>query len=213
MKTSPKPTKWIGFWVITIVASATAYNLGRASAESNNQYQSRQDAARDDDSDARSALSVTRKKLVSCEKTLQRRDHPIQKREGKNHAGEGGPTPPPEPALSKQCDIASRATELNRMAENCRDFRWQFNAYEEILSSTSIDCESVLSFRELARDQFSICSAVIRHFESALQPDVTSDIRGLSAMENAYVTKDEYGDVDIDELVKNPECIARMQVE
>lgn len=213
MKTSPKPTRWLAFGVIAIATSAATYNLGRASMESENQYQTHQDAARNDDSDVRLVLSVTRNRLVNCEKTLQRRDHHSQKREEKPHVGEGSPTHPSEPALSKQCDIASRATELNRMAENCRDFRWQFNAYEEILSSTSIGCESVLSIRDLARDQFSICSAVIRHFESASQPDVTSDIRGISAMESAYMTRDEYGDVDIDELVKNPECIARMQVE
>lgn len=99
------------------------------------------------------------------------------------------------------------------MAENCRDFRQQFNAYEEILSNTSLDCESVLSIRNLAIGQSSICSAVLRHFESASQPDVTSDVRAINAMESAYMTKDEYGDVDIDALVKNPECIARMQVE
>ncbi|WP_437278558.1 hypothetical protein WME90_46330 [Sorangium sp. So ce375] len=213
MKTSPKPTRWLGFGVVAIAASAAAYNLGRASAESKIQHQSHQDAARNEDSDVRSTLSVTRKKLVSCENALQRRDRHIQEREGKPHAGEGGPTPPPEPALSKQCDIASRAAELNRMAENCRDFRQQFNAYEEILSNTSLDCESVLSIRNLAIGQSSICSAVLRHFESASQPDVTSDVRAINAMESAYMTKDEYGDVDIDALVKNPECIARMQVE
>ncbi|WP_437746982.1 hypothetical protein WMF39_19365 [Sorangium sp. So ce1504] len=213
METSSKPTRWLGFGVVAIAASAAAYNLGRASAGSDDQHQSHQDAARNNDSDVRSALSVTRRRLISCEETLQRRDHQHQKREGKPHAREGSPTPPPEPALSKQCDIASRAAELNRMAESCRDFRWQFNAYEEILGNLTIDCESVLNIRELAREQFSICSAVIRHFESASQPDVTSDIRGINAMEGAYMTKDEYGDVDIDELVKNPECIARMQAE
>ncbi|WP_437767749.1 hypothetical protein WMF27_17370 [Sorangium sp. So ce281] len=56
-------------------------------------------------------------------------------------------------------------------------------------------------------------SAVLRRFESASLPDVTSDVRGINAMESAYMTKDEYGDIDIDELVKNPECIARMQTE
>ncbi|WP_438015523.1 hypothetical protein WMF18_32275 [Sorangium sp. So ce315] len=219
MKTSPETTRWLGYGIVAIAASAAAYNLGRVSAENKNQCKSRHDtardhdAARDDDSDVRSALSIARKKLVSCEQTLQRRDHHIQKSEEKPHVGEGSPTPPPEPALSKQCDIASRASELNRMSENCRDFRWQFNAYEEVLGSASIDCEAVLSIRDLARDQFSICSAVLRHFEDASKPDVTGDIRGISAMENAYMTKDEYGDIDIDELVKSPECIARMQVE
>ncbi|WP_437589682.1 hypothetical protein [Sorangium sp. So ce1000] len=40
-----------------------------------------------------------------------------------------------------------------------------------------------------------------------------SDVRGIDAMENAYIFRSEYGDIDINELVKNPACIARMQAE
>ncbi|AUX19795.1 hypothetical protein SOCEGT47_002480 [Sorangium cellulosum] len=96
---------------------------------------------------------------------------------------------------------------------DCREFVWLFNAYKEILGSSTIDCETVLSIRDLAQTQHSICTAIIRLLEDPSQPDVTSSILGLSAMESAYVFKSEHGDVDIDELVKNPACIARMQAE
>ncbi|KYG02609.1 hypothetical protein BE21_54695 [Sorangium cellulosum] len=117
------------------------------------------------------------------------------------------------PELSEQCRIESQASELEMLAMDCRIFSGLFGAYKAILSSSTIDCETVLSIRELARDQYSTCADVIRFFEDALQPGVASDRRGIDAMESAYMFKSYYGDVDIDELVKNPACIARMRTE
>ncbi|XYI02965.1 hypothetical protein ACMHYB_25705 [Sorangium sp. So ce1128] len=213
MGISPKPATWIGFGVIAVAALAAAYNLGRISAESDNQPRSRQDAASKNAPYLQSTLSVTRKRLANCEKTLQRSDPHLQKSEKKPHANEDKPTPSSEPELLEQCIIASQPNDLHNMSMDCRDFWWLFNAYEEILGSSTIDCETVLSIRDLAQSQHSICTAIIRFLEDPSQPDVTSSILGLSAMENAYVFKSEHGDVDIDELVKNPACIARMQTE
>ncbi|WP_437492522.1 hypothetical protein WME75_18205 [Sorangium sp. So ce1014] len=213
MGTSPKPTTWIGLGAIAIAALAAAYNLGKISAESNEQPQARQDAASKNDPDLRSTLSVTRKRLASCEKTLQRRDHHRQKREEHPHTNEDKRIPSPKPEFSEQCRIELQAIELERLAMNCRNFSGTFGAYKAILSSSTIDCEAVLSIRDLARDQYSECSDVIRSFEDASQPNVASDRRGIDAMESAYMFKSYYGDVDIDELVKNPACIDHMQAE
>ncbi|WP_438011094.1 hypothetical protein WME89_21945 [Sorangium sp. So ce321] len=213
MGTLPKPTTWIGFGAIAISALAAAYNLGKISAESNKQPESRQDAASKDDPDLQSTLSVTRKRLASCEKALQRRDHHPQEREGHPHTSEDKRTPSRKPELPEQCRIESQASELEMLAVNCRNFSGTFGAYKAILSSSTIDCETVLSIRDLARDQYSDCSDVVRSLEDASRPDVTSDRRGISAMESAYMFKSYYGDVDIDGLVKNPACIARMQTQ
>ncbi|WP_437664525.1 hypothetical protein [Sorangium sp. So ce1182] len=213
MGTSPKPTAWIRFGAIAVAVLAAAYGLGRISAKRDNRPHSHQAVAIKDGPDLRSALSAARKRLASCEKTLQHRDHHLQKREGKPRNSEDIPTPSPQPEPSEQCIITSRAKELKWMAANCRDFRWQFNAYEEILGSSTLDCSTVLSVRDLAQAQYSICAAVARSFEDNSQPDVTSDILGIDAMESAHMTKSEYGDVDIDELVKNPACVARMRTE
>ncbi|WP_437718439.1 hypothetical protein WMF45_19645 [Sorangium sp. So ce448] len=213
MGTSPKPTTWIGLGAIAVAALAAAYSLGKISAESDKQPQWRQDAASKNNTVLQSTLSVARKRLASCEKTLQRRDDHPQKRDENPHADEDKPAPSPEPELSEQCIVKSQAKELYMMAENCRNFRWQFRAYNEILGSDMIDCETVLSIRELAQDQYSACSAVIRHFESASRPDAASDIRGIDAMESAYMFRSDYGDIDVDDLMKNPACIARMQAE
>lgn len=99
------------------------------------------------------------------------------------------------------------------MAMNCRNFRRHFGAYKAILGSRSIDCETVLSIRDLARNQYSICAAVARTFEDSSQQDITNDPRGVDAMEDAYMLRSEYGDIDINELVTNPECVARMNTE
>ncbi|XXY49353.1 hypothetical protein WME91_56020 [Sorangium sp. So ce269] len=213
MGTSPKPKIWVELGAIAVAALAVAYNLGRISVENDNQPQSRQDTASENDRHLQSTLSVARKRLANCEKTLQRRDHRPQKSEEKPHTGEEKTTPSSGPELSEQCIIASQAKELHRMATNCWNFRRQFDAYNEILGSGTIDCETVLSVRDLAQAQYSICSAVIRSFEDTSRPDVTSDILGLDAMESAYMFRSDYGDVDIDKLVKNPACIARMQTE
>ncbi|AUX25810.1 hypothetical protein SOCEGT47_063620 [Sorangium cellulosum] len=99
------------------------------------------------------------------------------------------------------------------LATNCTNFRRHFDAYKEILGSSTIGCETVLNIRDLAQNQHSICAAVARSFEDTAQPDIMSDIRGIDAMENAYMLRSEYGDIDVNELIKNPECIARMQTE
>lgn len=213
MGTSPKLTTWIGLGSIAVAALATAYNLGRSSAESDSRPQSHQDAASKDDPTLRSTLRATRRRLAICERDLQRRVHHLQKREAKPHTNEENVTPSPEPELPEQCIIASRASELHTLATSCWYFRWQFSSYKTILGSSTLDCETVLSIRDLARNQYSTCTAVARSFEDASQPDVTSDPRGLDAMENAYLHEREYGDLDVDELVRNPACIARMQSE
>jgi hypothetical protein len=213
METLLKQIAWIGLGFIAIAALA-AYNLGRVSAASDNRTQSHQDAAGKEDPDLRSTLSATQKRLANCEKTLQRRDHDLQKREGKPHATEGNPTPSPEPELPKQCIIAIQAKEQNRMAANCRDFRRHFDAYKAILSSSTIDCETVLSIRYLARMQYQTCMLIIKVNEEINEKYATNGPVAIDAVEDAYTTKSKHGDVDdIDELVKNPECIARMQTQ
>jgi hypothetical protein len=211
MGTSPKPTTWIGFGAIAVAALAAAYSLGKISVDSNEQPQARQDAASESDPDLRSTLIVTRKRLASCETTLQRRDHHAPKGEGHLHVNEDKRTPPPLPELTEQCKIESQASELEMLAMDCGLFSGMFGAYKAILGSSAIDCDTILSVRDLARDQYSTCSDVIRAFEDELQPGVASDRRGINVMERAYMFKSYYGDVDIDELVKNPACVARMQ--
>ncbi|MDC0681719.1 hypothetical protein [Sorangium atrum] len=213
MGTSPKPTTWIGFGTIAVATLAAAFHLGRISAESDKKTQARQDAASKNEPYLQATLSVARKRLASCEKSLQRRDPQLQKREKAPRANEDESTPSPEQEPSEQCVIRSLVKELHTMATNCRNFRWQFNAYEEILGSNTIDCETILSIRDLAQAQHSNCIAVARSFEDASQPDITNNILGLDAMESAYMFRSDFGDVDVDGLVKNPECIARMQTE
>ncbi|WP_437718453.1 hypothetical protein WMF45_19710 [Sorangium sp. So ce448] len=213
MGTSPKPTTWIGFGAIAIAALTAAYNLGKISAESDEQPQARQDAASKNDPDPRSTLSVTRRRLASCEKTLQRRDHHREK--GQEHPSTNEDKRPPSPKSERpeQCMIQLQASELAMLDVDCRGFLAGFGAYREILGSSTFDCETVLSIRDLARDQYSACSSIIRYFEDAPQPGVTGDRRSIGAMENAYTFKSYYDDVDIDELVKNPACIDPMQTE
>ncbi|WP_437330205.1 hypothetical protein [Sorangium sp. So ce381] len=213
MGTSPKPITWIGFGTIAVAVLAAAFHLGRISAESDKKPQARHDAASKSDSYLQATLSVARKRLASCENSLQHRDPQLQKRERMLRGNEDESAPSPEPELSEQCVIRSLAKELHGMATNCRNFKRQFSAYEEILGSSTIDCETILSIRDLAQAQYSKCIAVARSFEDASQPDVTSSILGLDAMESAYMFSSEFGDVDVDELVKNPECIARMRTE
>lgn len=213
MGTSPKPIRWIGFGAIAVAALAAAYNLGKISAESSEQPRARQDAAGESNPDLRSALSVTRKRLASCETTLQRRDHHAQKREGHLHVNEGKRAPSPVPELTEQCRIELQASELEVLAMDCRIFSGLFGAYKAILGSDTIDCETILSIRDLARDQYSTCSDVVRSLEDASRPDVTSDRRGIHVMESAYMFKSYYGDIDIDELVKSPACVDRMRAE
>ncbi|MDC0681720.1 hypothetical protein [Sorangium atrum] len=211
METSPKPKTWIALGSISVVA-LIAYNLGRMSVANDNRLQSHQDAGSEGDPDLRSAVSATQKRLASCEKTLQRRDPHLQKREKEPYANEDNPTPPPEPKLPKQCIIAMQAKEQNMAAANCRDFRTHFDAYKAILGSNSIGCESVLSIRDLARMQYQICILIINVNEEISEQYATNGPIAIDAVEDAYATKSKHGDVDgIDALVKNPECIARMQ--
>ncbi|WP_437816551.1 hypothetical protein [Sorangium sp. So ce1078] len=196
-----------------MLAAAAAYNLGRISAEGDKRPRSHQDAASKDDPDLRSTLSATEKRLASCEKTLQRCDHHTQKREEKPRINEENPTILPEPECPKQCIVASQARSVNTMGTNCRNFRWHFDAYKEILGSGTLDCGTILSIRDLAQMQYSGCVAIISVSEDAHYQDATSDPLAVGAVEDAYATRGEYGNIDIDELVKNPECIARMKTE
>lgn len=214
MGTSPKSTTWIGLGTIAIAALAAAYNLGRTSAESGSRPQRHQDAASKDDPDLRSALSAAQKRLASCEETLQRHDQHLQKREETLHTNEDNPTPSPEPALPKQCIIASQVKSLHMLAANCRSFRRHFDAYKTILGSSTIHCEIVLDIVSMAHVQSSFCAAIIRTSEGTTYQDAMSDPLAIAAAEDAYATRNEYGDPgDIKALVKNPECIAQMRTE
>ncbi|WP_437580947.1 hypothetical protein [Sorangium sp. So ce887] len=210
MGTPPKPKTWILSGSIAVAALAAAYTMGRISAESDNRTQSHHDVASKDDPDLRSTLSAIRKRLASCEKTLQRRDHHLQKREEKPHTNANNPTVSPAPEVPKQCIVVSQATDLTA---NCTNFRRHFNAYKAILGSSMLDCRTVLSIRELAIKQSSICAIVTRSFDGGSQPDPTSDPHGIDAMKNAHIVRSEHGVIDMNDLVKNPECINRMQAE
>ncbi|WP_437330206.1 hypothetical protein [Sorangium sp. So ce381] len=211
METSPKPMTWIALGSIS-AAALVAYNLGMRSVANDSRSQSHQDAGSEGDPDLRSTVSATQKRLASCEKALQRRGPHLQKREKKLYANEGNPTPPPEPELPKQCIIAMQAKEQNMVAANCEDFRRHFDAYKAILGSNAIDCETVLSIRDLARMQYQLCILIIKVDEELREQYATSGPIAIDAVEDAYATKSKHGDIDdIDELVKNPECIARMQ--
>ncbi|XXT24768.1 hypothetical protein WME94_24870 [Sorangium sp. So ce429] len=209
MGTSPKPTTWIVLGSIAVAALAAAYTMGRISAESDNQTQSHHDVASKDDPDLRSTLSATRERLASCEKALQLRNHHLEKREEQSRSDASNPTlsPAPDP---KQCIAASQAKDLTA---NCTNFRRHFNAYKAILGSSTLDCGTVLSIRDLAWKQYSICAIITRSSDGSSQPDATNDPRGINSMENAYIIRSEHGEIDMNDLVKNPECIARMQAE
>lgn len=99
-------------------------------------------------------------------------------------------------------------------AANCGSFRRHFDAYKAILGNNAIDCETVLSIRGLARIQYLLCVRITKVNEDAHFQDVMSDPIAIDAAEDAYTTRSKYGSLDnIDELVKNPECIARMHAE
>ncbi|WP_437931771.1 hypothetical protein WMF37_21775 [Sorangium sp. So ce291] len=193
---------------------AAAYNLGRTSAESDDRPQSHQDAASKDNSDLRSTLSAAQKRLASCEKSLQRRDHHPLMREENPHTSEDIPTPPPERELSKQCIAAMQAKEMTMAGANCRNLRRHFDAYKTILGSRTLDCETVLSIRGLARTQYNICILIIQVNKEINEQGAMIDPLAIDAVRDAYATKSEHDNVnDIDALVKNPACIARMQTE
>ncbi|WP_437900586.1 hypothetical protein [Sorangium sp. So ce124] len=212
MGTSSKPTTWIGLGIIAAAALAAAYNLGRTSAESGNRPQRNQHAASEDDPDLRSALSVAQKRLASCEKTLQRHDQLLEKREETLHIDKDNPTPSPEPALPERCIVASQVKHVHLLAANCGSIRRHFDAYKTILGSSTIDCEIVLDIVSMAQGQSALCDAIIRITEGATYQDAMSDPLAIAAAEDAYATRSEYGDLGyIEKLVKNPECIARMR--
>ncbi|WP_437718454.1 hypothetical protein WMF45_19715 [Sorangium sp. So ce448] len=214
MGTSPKPTIWIGSGLIAVAALAAAYNLGRTSAESGSRHQRQQGAASKNDPDLRSALSAARKRLASCEETLQRHDQHLQKREETLHTNEDNPTPSPVPALPTQCIIASQVKELQMLGANCRSLRRHFAAYKTILGSNTINCEIVLDVLSVAHAQSSFCAAIIRINEGTAYRDAMSDPLAIAATEDAYATRDEYGNPnDLRALVKNPECISQLRAE
>ncbi|WP_437593737.1 hypothetical protein [Sorangium sp. So ce1000] len=211
MKTSPKPTTWIGLGFIAVAALA-AYNLGRMSAPSDNRPQTRQDV-RKNKPDLRSTLSATQQTLAICEETRQRRDHDLHEGARKPYISEANATPSPERELSKQCIIAIQAQDLNIAGAHCRNFRRHFDAYKAILGSSTVGCETVLSIRDLAQRQRQICALITRINEEPGSQDATSDPLAVGAVENAYTIISKYGHIDIDKLVKNPACIVRMQAE
>ncbi|KYF55285.1 hypothetical protein BE11_29045 [Sorangium cellulosum] len=104
--------------------------------------------------------------------------------------------------------------QLHLMAANCGSLRRHFDAYKTILGSSTIDCEIVVDIYSLAQGQSTLCAAVIRSSEGATYQDAMSDPLAIAAAEDAYATRNEYGDPgDLRALVKNPECIARMRPE
>jgi hypothetical protein len=189
MGTSPKPTTWIGLGFIAVAALAAAYTLGSTSAERGSRPQRHQDAASKDEPDLRSALSAARRRLASCEETLQRHDQHLQKREETLHTNEGNPTPSPEPALPKQCVVASQVKNLHMLAANCRSLRRHFDAYKTILGSSTINCEIVLDILSVAHAQSSYCAAIIRISEGTTYQEAMSDPLAIAATEDAYATK------------------------
>jgi hypothetical protein len=211
MKTSPKPTTWIGLGFI-VVAALAAYNLGRISAPRDNRPQTRQDV-RKNKPDLRSILSATQQRLAICEETRQRREHDLHEGARKPHISEDNPTPSPERGLSKQCIVAMQAQDLNIAGAHCRNFRRHFDAYKAILGSSTVGCETVLSIRDLARRQRQVCALIARINEEPGSQDATSDPRAVDAVEDAYTIIGKYGDIDIDKLVKNPACMVRTQAE
>lgn len=214
MGTSAKPARWIGSGFIAVAALAASYSLGRISAESVRQPQSHQDTASKDDRHLRSTLSAIQKRLADCEKTLQRRDDHVQKREEKPHATEGNPILSLLPELPERCIVPLQARSLKTTAANCTDFRRHFDAYRTILGSNTLDCDTVLRIRGMARMQYSRCIIITKFNEDAEYQDATSDPIAIDAAEDAYATRSEHGDLDdIDKLVKNPECMARMRPE
>lgn len=209
MKTSPKPTTWIGLGFIAVAALA-AYNLGRISAPSDNRPQTRQDV-RKNKPDLRSTLSATQQRLADCEKALLRRDDDLHEGARKPYISEANPTPSPERELSKQCIIAMQAQDLNIAGAHCRNFRRHFDAYKAILGNSTVGCETVLSIRDLAQRQRQTCALITRINEEPGSQDATSDPLAVGAVEDAYTITRKYGDIDINKLVKNPACIVRMQ--
>ncbi|WP_437631755.1 hypothetical protein [Sorangium sp. So ce854] len=214
MGTSPKPTIWIGLGLIAVAALAAAYNLGRTSAEGGSRHQRQQGAASKNDPDLRSALSTARKRLASCEETLQRHDQHLQQREDTLHTNGDESTPSPAPALPKECTIASQVKELQMLAANCRGLRRHFDAYKAILGSNTISCEIVLDVLSVAHVQSSFCATIIRANEGTVYRDAMSDPLAIAATEDAYATRNECGNPDdLRALVKNPECIAQLRTE
>ncbi|WP_437311294.1 hypothetical protein [Sorangium sp. So ce388] len=211
MKTSPKPTTWIGL-VFIAVAALAAYNLGKISAPSDNRPQTHQDV-RKNKPDLRSTLSATQQRLDICEEARQRRDHDLHEGARKPYISEATPTPSPERELSKQCIIAMQAQDLNIAGAHCRNFRRHLDAYKAILGSSTVSCETVLRIRDLAQRQRQTCALITRINEEPGSQDVTSDPLAAGAVEDAYAIIRKYGDIDINNLVKNPACIARIQAE
>ncbi|WP_157906499.1 MULTISPECIES: hypothetical protein [Sorangium] len=211
MKMSPKPTTWIGLGFIA-VAALVAYNLGRISVASDNRLQTRQNV-RKNKPDPRSILSATQQRLAICEEAHQRRDHDPHEGARQPYSNEGNPTPPPERGLSKQCITAMQAQDLNIAGGQCRNFRRHFDAYKAILGNSTVGCETVLSIRGLAQRQRQICDLLTRVNEEPGSQDAMSDPLAVGAVEDAYTISGKYGDVDINKLVGNPACIARMQTE
>jgi hypothetical protein len=151
--------------------------------------------------------------LAICEETRQRRDQDPHEGARKPYSSEGNPTPSPERGLSKRCIIAMQAKDLNITGAQCRNFRRHFDAYKAILGSSTVSCETVLSIRDLARRQRQICALITRINEEPGTQDATSDPLAIGAIEDAYTISSKYGDVDMNKLVNNPACIARMQAE
>ncbi|KYG02608.1 hypothetical protein BE21_54690 [Sorangium cellulosum] len=102
--------------------------------------------------------------------------------------------------------------DLHMLAANCRSFRRHFDAYKTILGSSTIDCEIVLDIHSVAQGQSALCAAIIRISEGATYQDAMSDPLAIAAADDAYATRNEYGDLgNLNDLVKNPECKARMR--
>ncbi|WP_437767748.1 hypothetical protein WMF27_17375 [Sorangium sp. So ce281] len=195
------------------VAALAAYNLGIISATSDNRPQTRQNV-RKNKPDLRSTLSATQQRLAICEETRQRRDdHPHEGAREPYNSSDGNPTPSPERGLSKRCIIAMQAQDLNITGAQCRNLRRHFDAYKAILGSSTVSCETVLSIRDLARRQRQICALITRINEEPGTQDATSNLLAAGAIEEAYTISSKYGDVDMNKLVNNPACIARMQAE
>jgi hypothetical protein len=103
------------------------------------------------------------------------------------------------------CKTVAEAKEMQMLADYCQDFGKYVEAYKAILANPQIDCETVVTIQRLAQNQHLRCMSVIRVYESEAETLMEND-RITFVMRDAYRFRDEYGDVNVDDWVKNPAC-------
>jgi hypothetical protein len=91
------------------------------------------------------------------------------------------------------------------LADYCQDFGQYADAFKVILGDPQIDCATVVAIQHLAQNQHLRCMSVIRAYESEAETLMEND-RITFVMRDAYHFRDEYGDENVDDWVKNPAC-------